>query len=226
MIKLDWLGMKYYQIRIIVIPIAICFMGIIGEILIVPFISFFMLSFSVNPFAVEKKGKLDNLYLTLPVTSKTIVNARLGLSLIMQFAGLVFGTAVTAVMAKLLYGRTVLIFEHDFLPGFGNVFLLICLSLLFYAVMHLSMFPVLFKLGYAKGKAIGFYVPVIGVIVLIYAAALLTVFNESFKTWGLAVVGWAVANMTLTSLLMLAAAVLIYAVSYALSQRTYSRREF
>jgi len=27
MIKLDWLGMKYYWVRVIIIPLSICFMG-------------------------------------------------------------------------------------------------------------------------------------------------------------------------------------------------------
>jgi ABC-type transport system involved in multi-copper enzyme maturation permease subunit len=180
MIKLDWLGMKYYWVRIIIIPLSICLMGFFSEALIIPFLSFFMLSFSVNPFAVEEKGKLDNLYLTLPVTRKTIVNARFGLSLIMLFAGIVFGVLLTILMSALLYGQTIF-FVHSFQADLTTMFLRICVSLLLYAIMNLSMFPILFKIGYAEGKALGFYVPVGVSLAVTYFFVFLWNYNYSIR---------------------------------------------
>jgi magnesium-transporting ATPase (P-type) len=226
MIKLDWLGMKYYQVRIIVIPLGICFMGLFTEAIIIPVIALFMLSFSVNPFAVEEKGKLDNLYLTLPVTRRNIVNARLLLSLIMVFAGLIFGAAVTYVMSKLLYGKTVIMYDHDFLPDLNVMAFIICGSLLFYAIMHLSMFPVLFKIGYAKGKAIGFYAPVIVMVALVYGVGIAMMVSEAVKDRLTSAVVWMLENTALTSAIILAAAAVIYFISYILSHRMYAKREF
>jgi ABC-type transport system involved in multi-copper enzyme maturation permease subunit len=225
MIKLDWLGMKYYRVRVIIIPLSICIMGFFSEAIIIPLLSFFMLSFSVNPFAVEEKGKLDHLYLTLPVTRKTIVNARFGLSLIMLFAGIVFGVLLTILMSALLYGKTVF-FEHSFQADFATMFLLICVSLLLYAIMNLSMFPILFKIGYAKGKALGFYIPVGVSMAIIYALFLLGIYNNSFNTWLQSFLEWSLDYNVWAAVIILAMAVIFFSISYALSQRVYSRREF
>jgi len=225
MIKLDWLGMKYYQKRIVLLPLMVVLYGFISEALIIPFIAFMACSFSVNPFAVEEKGKLDNLYLTLPVTRKSIVDARYVLSLIMQFTGIVFGTVLTVVYSKLLYGRQ-LIFTHNFRADLNTMPLLICASLLSYTIMNLSIFPVLFKIGYAKGKAIGFYVPIAAMAVLGYAIFLLWSFSTAFNAWANTFLAWSFAHPTLVSAIMLALAVLILAASYTLSQKVYAKREF
>jgi hypothetical protein len=225
MIKLDWLGMKYYQIRIVIVPIVVCFIGLLNEALIIPVMAFVMLSFSVNPFAIEEKGKLDNLYLTLPVARKTIVKARLGLSLIMQFTGLAFGTVITVILSKLLYGRTIL-FERNFRADFDVMFLIICGSLLLYTIMNLSMFPILFKIGYAKGKALGYYIPVGVSMVIIYGFILLGIYNDSFNIWLQSFLEWSFANTLWTAVIILVTSVVIFLISYALSQRVYSRREF
>jgi len=225
MIKLDWLGMKYYWVRIIIIPLSICIMGFFSEAIIIPFLSFFMLSFSVNPFAVEEKGKLDHLYLTLPVTRKTIVNARYGLSLIMLFAGIVFGAFLTILMSALLYGKTIF-FVHTFQADFATMFLLICVSLLLYAIMNLSMFPILFKIGYAKGKALGFYIPVGVSMAVIYFFIFLWNYNDSIRGGLISVFEWSLANTVWAAVIIFTASIIFFSISYALSQRVYSRREF
>jgi len=225
MIKLDWLGMKYYWVRIIIIPLSICFMGFISEAIIIPFLSFFMLSFSVNPFAVEEKGKLDHLYLTLPVTRKTIVNARFGLSLIMLFAGLAFGVFLTILMSSLLHGKTIIL-EHNFQADFATMFLLICASLLLYAIMNLSMFPILFKIGYAKGKALGFYIPIGVSMAVIYFFIIMWNYSDSVRERLISVFEWSLANTVWAAVIILATSVIIFSISYTLSQIVYSRREF
>jgi len=226
MIKLDWIGMKCYHKRFIIIPCAILLYGFFLAPIIIPFMAFFMLSFSVNPFAVEEKGKLDNLYLTLPVTRRMIVNARYGLSLFMQFIGFTTGTVVTIIYAKLLYGRTTFGITHSFNAGFSEMFLIICGSLLLYAIMNLSSFPVLFKIGYAKGRGLGFYVPAIGFAVVVSTVYILWYVNDTFQKFVSSAVEWAFANTVWTAALLLAGAVLILALSYMISQKVYATREF
>jgi len=225
MIKLDWLGMKYYWVRIIIIPLSICFMGFFSEVIIIPLLSFFMLSFSVNPFAVEEKGKLDHLYLTLPVTRKTIVNARFGLSLIMLFTGIIFGAFLTILMSTLFCGKTIF-FEHTFQAKFATMFLLICVSLLLYAILNLSMFPILFKIGYAKGKALGFYIPAGVSMAVFYFFILLWIYNDSIRGEVISAFEWSLANTVWAAVIILAASLIFFSISYVLSQRVYSRREF
>ena len=224
MIKLDWLGMKVYHKRFILIPLGICYMGFLNELLILPCTVFFMLSFSVNPFAMEEKGKLDNLYLSLPITRKTIVRARLSLSLIMLGLGMALGTVMTIIMSKLLYGHNE-IFIHFFQADFNSMCLLICGSLLFYAIMNLSTFPILFKIGYAKGKVFGFYIPVGAMVFLFSGINFIAYFNDSFYDKAIAAIEWALEHTMGTAAIMLAAAVLALAISYVLSQRLYAKRE-
>jgi len=226
MIKLDWLGMKCYWLRIIILPIVICFYGLLSEAIIIPFVAFMMLSFSVNPFAVEEKGKLDNLYLTLPINRKTIVNTRFSLSLIMQLVGIVFGVLATVLMASILYGRKIIFYEHYFNADFPTILLLVCGSLLLYAVMNLATFPILFKIGYAKGKALGFYIPIAAATVLLFVVYYLWYLNEGFRVWIEAAVAWSYSNPLWMSGILLALAVFFLVISYTLSHFLYAKREF
>ena len=104
--------------------------------------------------------------------------------------------------------------------------LIICGSLLLYAIMNLSSFPLLFKIGYARGRGLGFYVPVSVFVVIVTAVYLLWYFNNAFYSFLLSAVGWAFNNTILTSVFMLAGAVIILALSYGLSQKVYAKREF
>ena len=73
MIALDWRAMKVYQIRFLLLPIFALIIGWIYPVFVIPISVFMYMGFSINPFAVEEKGELNNLYLTLPVKRNTIV---------------------------------------------------------------------------------------------------------------------------------------------------------
>lgn len=226
MIKLDWIGMKYYHKRVfLLLPMVLIYSLVIHEAVLIPIIVFALASFSVNPFAVEEKGKLDNLYLTLPVTRKSIVRARFGLSLIMQLIGFAIGITGTVLLSKLLYGKTLFI-PHAFQVDFPMMLIVVCSSLLFYAVMNVSMFPVLFKIGYAKGKALGFYIPISVTGVIVCMLFILWQISGAFRAGMLFVVAWAFANTVWAALILLAMAAVILAISYILSCRLYAKRDF
>ena len=227
MIKLDWLGMKCYQKRFVILPLTICAYGLLHEAVILLFTVFLVNSFSTNPFAVEEKGQLDHLYLTLPVTRAKIVNARFGLALIMQAVGLVIGTALTLVYSALLYGRTVLyVFPHNFKADFDTMFLLISGCLLFFAVMNLSTFPVLFKIGYAKGKLLGLVIPVVAASAIGGVFVTMWNVNAAFQGWVSSVLAWAFAHTVAAAAVALAAAAAVLALSYGLSRWFFAKREF
>lgn len=225
MIKLDWLAMKVYHKRMVIIPIVIIAYGFISEALILPFMSYMMLSFSINPFAVEEKGELDNLYLTLPVTRKNIVNARMGLSLIMQLVSLVIGIIATIAYSAFLYGRTI-IYTRTFNADFSTMLLIVCVSLLLYAVLNLSMFPILFKIGYAKGKTLGFYVPIAVFTIVMLIIYMLWQINSAFRDFVVMTTEWAFANTLWVAIMLLAIAILFFIISYLFSHKVYAKREF
>jgi len=225
MVKLDWLGMKFYQKRVIILPFIICLYGVFFEPIIIPLISYSMLIFSTNPFAVEEKGRLDNLYMTLPVTRKSIVKSRFCLSLIMQFLGIVLATIATVTLSRILNGDEAFV-THYFYADFKNTFLLVCGSLLFYAIMNLSMFPFLFKIGYSKGKIFGFVIPIAVMTLVIAASIILWQHCEPFHLAVVKIVNLALADSVLTAAIVLVLAALVLWLSYALSVRAYEKREF
>jgi ABC-2 type transport system ATP-binding protein len=117
-------------------------------------------------------------------------------------------------------------FEHSFQAEFTTMFLLICVSLLSYAIMNLSMFPILFKIGYAKGKAFGVYIPVGVLLAVAYFFIFLWNYKDSARVGLISVLEWSYTNTVWAAVIILAVSVIIFAISYALSQRVYSKREF
>ncbi len=95
---------------------------------------------------------------------------------------------------------------------------------LIYALMNLAMYPVLFKLGYQKGRIWGYYIPCI-LTGLIYLALV----EYDIMTGGTFIrdaLLYAAEHILTVSggILLLGAAV--WALSLCLSLRIYARREF
>ena len=175
------------------------------------------LSFSVNPFAVEEKGALNNLYLTLPVKRNTIVAGRYVLSFIMLLCGLVMGIAIMLVSHHFSLAKWFI--------GFKGYMFVIALSYLLYALFNLCMFPILFRLGYQKGKFWGFYIPVILFAVLVGVYNVVTSL-PGYEGFTIAFIVFATENMLLISGGMAVLASLILLASYRLSVKLYSERDF
>ena len=89
MAMIDWNAMKCFHLRLFLLPIISLAAGFISALLVVPTNVFMFLFFSVNTFAVEEKGDLNKLYLTLPVKRSAVVAGRYVLSICMGLAGLV-----------------------------------------------------------------------------------------------------------------------------------------
>ena len=87
MLRLNWSAMKCYRIRFLMIPVCLFVMGCLSPIFLVPMGAFLLFSFSLNPFAVEEKGDLNRLYLTLPVDRRSVVLGRYVLSFLLFAVG-------------------------------------------------------------------------------------------------------------------------------------------
>lgn len=127
MVALDWRSMKYYQIRVLLMPFFLIFCGFYSPLSVIPVSVIILLSFSVNPFAVEEKGELNNLYLTLPVSRKTIVTGRYLLSLIMMLCGIVLGILMTPIAN--------MISRSKWLIGIEAYLVIISMSYLIYSIL-------------------------------------------------------------------------------------------
>lgn len=218
MIALDWRAMKVYQIRFPILPaFTFVFGWLYSPLVVIPLCVVFCLSFSINPFAVEEKGELNKLYLTLPVKRKSIVAGRFALSLILLLCGLVLGSAILPLSNLVTLSKWYLSPEW--------YFTIIALSFLMYAVFNLFMFPILFRLGYHKGKFWGFYLPVgfFGVLFGAYTAITSLPGNERLT---IDFFEFASNHFLLITggLVLLAAGLLL--LSYVLSVKLYSNRDF
>jgi hypothetical protein len=95
-----------------------------------------------------------------------------------------------------------------------------------YAILNLSMFPFLFKIGYVKGKVVGFYLPVIAFLIIFYVVFMVAIYYPPFTHFMMQGLQWVSQHILLTSLLMLGSAGALLLISYHLSLYLYLKREF
>ena len=226
MMRLDIFGMKSFWGRICLralLPFILILAG--APVFFIAWMAYMMQDSAFYTFVTEEKGKLNHLYMTLPVNRKIIVRARFALVLAFLAIGIMLGTVFMLALSALLYGRTI-IFEYNFNPGFNKMLLLISSAVLYCGIVNLPTLPLLLKLGYNKGKFIGFYLPSFAMIAIVVLVALLMNNVEAFNESVLSFVAWAHSNVALVSAMIMGAAVMTFAAAYALSQRVYAKREF
>ena len=220
MIKTDWLAIKIYHWRLIVMAATIVLLAAVGlSMAIIPIAAYMAVSFSVNTFAVEEKGKLDSLYLTLPLSRKDIVRGRfvfMGAALLTGLS--VSGVAITISLPNMQLG--------DLYMGVTPSAIALMCSLGFAGggFISLCMYPALFRLGYEKGKIWGFYLP-IGITVALFELISILSNTETFMP---KVLGWlrywSEHTLIICAVTLAIGAALMY-VSYRLSLWQYNKRD-
>lgn len=215
-VKLDWSAMKCYRKNFLIIPVALLAVGGLSSIYLVPMGVVFLFSFSINTFAIEEKGDLNSLYLTLPIERSRMVTGRYLLSLILFLAGILLGFALMPLANR--YGLS------RWYPDWRWALALGSFGFLIHALMSLAMYPVLFRLGYQKGKIWGYYIPAI-LVVFAYVAVMEydVVTGGLFITKMLTYASGHILSVSGGTFVLGAA---IWAASWGLSVRLYSRREF
>ena len=209
--------MKSYRIRFLIIPVCLFVVGCLSPILLVPMGAFQLFSFSLNPFAVEEKGDLNRLYLTLPVPRRSVVMGRYALSLLLYMIGVLLGLAMTPLANLVSLSKWYLDFKWSLA--------LVSFSFLVYGIMSLAMYPLLFKVGYQKGKVWGYYVPAL-LVCLAYIALIEYDMLLGNGTFIFDLLVYASDHILIVSGGMFTAGGLLLALSYLLSARLYGRREF
>ena len=226
MMKLDWLGMRAYRSRVAVALVVSCGFGVLfGAWFILPYMVFGMFDASLYCFDAEDKGKLNQLYLTLPISRGTLIRARYALSLILQAIGIAAGIVLTLALSAIMYGRTT-VNEHTFSPNPESLILLICASLLYCAVLSLSIHPILHKFGYAKARILGYVLPMFGSAALIAIFINVAARVEAVGEFVSSALQWAFGNTALVAVIILGMTALLLVASYALSKRVYAKRDF
>ena len=217
MAMLDWSAIKCFHLRLFLLPIISLAAGFVSVLLVVPTNVFLFLFFSVNTFAVEEKGDLNKLYLTLPVKRSAVVAGRYVLSICMGFAGL-----ATGIPLAIFADRFSL--SHYYGP-IGWFLPVVTISYLLFSIFNLCMFPILFKMGYRKGKFWGMLMPVV-LFAALYSAGVIVLTLPGNEYLLFHVLEYASTNMFLVNGGMIAAATLILLCSFLLSKKLYLKREF
>lgn len=167
------------------------------------------------PFALSDKNNLDALYTTLSVERKTVVQGRFLFTLLLNICAVLFSLAIAAV--GLLIAKLAGLSSGSGSDGYFVSVLL--LSAIFILVQAIQL-PLFFKLGYTKAK-----------ILSIVPFAVMMGGYMAFMTMRNMSAGLANSlNRLVTSGMMipLLAVVMVVAVlvSYQLSVKFYTKREF
>jgi hypothetical protein len=175
---------------------------------------------SVDPFIVEEKGKLQHFYLSLPLSRKSIVNGRYAFMLLYVFGLMILVLGITMLTAPTI---KFLNFSIDMKP---SVYIMLsavgfALSSVFIAISY----PILFRVGYEKGKIPGFWIPM---IVLMIPMFILTGYisrsPENMNSLLTKLVENSEGMVTSVTLISIGVGVLFYTVSYFLSQKLFAGR--
>jgi hypothetical protein len=222
MIKTDWLAVKCHRWRLAIIAVIVALFAVAKmTIVLLPIVTYMAIAFSMNAFAVEEKGKLEHLYLSLPLTRKSIVRGRYAFMLAMIAASILVCGGVMAILKPRLEFGAMAFGGMAF--GVGNkVIAVMCLAgFAFGGFINLSMYPVMFRIGYEKGKIFGFYIPIV-IIALIFGGMGYLV-NAKTEL----VIGWLTywfSNPLQVGAIMFAIGAALYYVSYRLSLWLYETR--
>lgn len=213
----DWKAIKYFHLRVLLLPVISLAAGFISALLVVPTNVFMFLFFSVNTFAVEEKGDLNMLYMTLPIRRSSVVGGRYALSICMGLVGL-----ITGIPLAIFADRFSLSHYYGPLEWFLPI---VAISYLLFAVFNLCMFPILFKLGYSKGKFWGMLVP-LALFAALYSAWVIISSLPGNEYLLFNALEYAGKNMFLVNGSIILIATLILLFSFLLSKKLYSDREF
>ncbi|MDR0984332.1 MAG: ABC-2 transporter permease [Ruminococcus sp.] len=224
-IKLDWLVLKRYRAGTIAVT---AFLLVIGGAIIPLFITMFMTVcvnlLSLNTLAVSEKDKLENLYLTLPISRRDIVNAKYMFSVIVTLIatvlGVLFFVFFTIYGPKMGLPTTVVL-----KPTAANVFLVCSLSFFLYSGCALTFIPSFLKKGINKSGA-SVFVPMVLFYVVAIAVAILWEIFSAFQKFALDFIAWCLNNTVWFSISLCIISAAMFYVSYLLSIRAYTRREF
>ena len=221
MASLDWYAMKLYQKLVFMTPLFFFIYGMAGSVFVIPLGVLYCAGLSTWVFSVEDKGDLNRLYLTLPVKKHEIVAGRYLLSLIMSIVGVVMGIGITFIVNNSGFP----LFVGDKYLINGTLLLTVtAIACLLYAVYIFCSFPLLFMIGYQKGKF--FSISCLMVIFCGFAFPLVMIGESGKESLINRFLHFAAENIFLLNGIIFSTAAAILALSYFISVKAYTKRDF
>jgi hypothetical protein len=222
MVATDWLVQKSHRWQIfaaIAAFIILLFVSNMFGVFFTFFGSYLALTLSMTPFIIEDKGKLEHLYLSLPLSRKSIVRGRFAIMLIYVFGTMILTAGLTVLVSDVLDLGYI---HYDINPAI--VILCCAVGFVFSGIANVVMYPIVFRMGYSKGKVIGSATHIALVIILFLYSAYFINDSERFTALFRFFTEDLGAALTIVTLISLGFGALLYFVSYCLSQRFYARR--
>jgi ABC-type transport system involved in multi-copper enzyme maturation permease subunit len=220
MIKTDWIAIKSHHWRLVIMAAVVAVFGAVGlSMVIIPMAAYMAMAFSMNTFAVEEKGKLDSLYLTLPLSRKDIVRGRyvfMGATLLIWL--LVSGAAVGIITPNMQFGEL-------YMGVAPRTIAIMCsLGFAFGSFINLCMYPAMFRFGYEKGKIWGFYIPLVAIASIFGAVSALSTMESVLPTVLRWMAYWGENAVFVCAIMLAIGAALMY-ISYRLSLLLFAKRD-
>ena len=218
MIKTDWLAIKAHHWRLLLLAVIVIFCGFAGmSIVIIPLSAYGAVAFSMTVFSVEEKGKLDHLYLTLPISRRSIVTGRFAFVMTLLIATFtICGLVVWLSSLVLAFGEFSVAVQPELIALMSFV------GFAFGAFINMCMYPVMFKIGYEKGKIFGFYIPL--TIVAVVMALFGSLINVNLETI-MYLTEYSFENTVKVCGILFVIGLALFALSYMLSLWLYSKRD-
>ncbi len=210
--KLDLLSIRPYltlKNLLILIGLSIIYAGLSkNPIMAIAVSQMFALIFSAYPFMVGEEAGIDPLYKIFSIEPKDVVKGRYLIAAAFVALALIFGTVLSLIISGIY--------------SIGGVFEILSLTVpITFLVVTLIIFleyPIYFKYGYIKGKTLAS----IPLMLLGIAFTVSTFFSEFVKVS----LEFFVVNKEICIILLVSIWIITLLISYKLSNRVYSERDF
>lgn len=210
--KLDLLSIiPYLTLKnlLILIGLSIIYAGLSkNPIMAIAVSQMFALIFSAYPFMVGEEAGIDPLYKIFSIEPKDVVKGRYLIAATFVVISLIFGTVLSLIISGIY--------------SIGGIFEILSLTVpITFLVVTLIIFleyPIYFKYGYIKGKTLAS----IPLMLLGIALTVSTFFSEFAKVS----LEFFVINKEVCIILLVSIWIAALLISYKLSNRVYSERDF
>src|SRR3712207_5118080 len=210
--KLDLLSIRPYLTSknlIIFVGLSVLYGGFSkSPIMVMSTVQMFAVLFSAYPFMVGEESGIDPLYKLFSIESKDVVRGR-------------YLLAVSFVVIMLLVGTVIAILISCVMP-MNNLYDVLLLSVPITSILPMLIifmeYPIYFKYGYKKGKTLA-SVP----FLLVGIVALLSTFLKDFMS---SILEFIILNKVIGVGILFVVCIITLFISYRLSNKFYSERDF
>ncbi len=211
-LKLDLLSIKpYLTLKNLVIQIGLSVVYAAlskNPIMAITISQMFALLFSGYPFMVGEEAGIDPLYKIFGIGAKAVVKGRYLMAGVFVAIALIIGIALSLIISQIYSVKGI----------FGMLLLTVPIAFLVTTFIIFLEYPIYFKCGYMRGKALA-NIPfmLIGIALMVS-----TFFSELAKM----MLEFFVSNQAICMILLVLIWLAALWISYRLSNKAYSERDF